>query len=479
MKYKENNRHGQIIKFPASKNGKRSNQRAFFPKRTRRKVKTNLVFQGDNLEIMRDLEPNKIQLIYIDPPFCAQNVFKSKTWGKKVVSFNDEWGGGIQSYIRWLFPRLKECHRLLSPTGVFCLHLDYRSVHYAKTELDKIFGYNNLVNEIIWKSANKKNDKNKQKFPVQHNTILIYQKTDLKRFNPYKEHDESYIKKTYRYKDKKGLYASMPLSCKTESGGYAKQKHFVFEGINKRWMYSKKTLERLKKEDRLLKTKNDIRKKVYLSESKGKVLSSLWDDLPVYLPDKEKVGHPTQKPLALLDRLIKAFTKKGDMVFDGFCGCGTTISSAQNLGRQWLGIDISKDAVSVIRKRMIKEHNLKIEIVKKGTLSRAETYKLNHDDFEENMVKRLGGTPNIIKVNDGGIDGYCYDHTPIQVKQSFGIGRPVVDSFYTHVKNGNGRGVIVARSFTKGAYEEVNRLYNEEGLIIDLVPSDDIIRDAA
>ena len=434
-----------------------------------RKVKANIVYQGDNLEIMRELEPNKIQLIYIDPPFCAQNVFKSKAWNKKIVSFNDEWGGGIQSYIRWLVPRLRECYRLLSPTGVFCLHLDQRSSHYAKVELDKIFGYKNFMNEIIWcyglysrgaKAISKSYARNSD-------TILVYKKS-----NSYKFKKQTHLEK-FTFEN-------------------ARRKGFMFQEnrwfkITTRGDYTDLSIEKFKKEGRIYITKNGtIKIKYYLKSDdefvyEEKKYGNVWIDIndAMHISKKEKLGYPTQKPLKLLDRFIKTFTDKNDMVFDSFCGCGTTISSAQNLGRQWLGIDISKDAISVIRKRMEKEHSLKIKVINTGAISRAEVYELDPFEFEKKMVKMIGGTPNLQQRGDGGIDGRCYDHTPIQVKKSFNVGRPIIDSFYKHVKGGNGRGVIIARSFSKGAYEECNRLYNKEGLLIDLVPSDDIIRDAS
>lgn len=132
-------------------NKENANQpRLWLGDKPKRKVKTNVIYQGDNLPLLKELESGKIDLIYIDPPFCSQAVQTSKAWNKKIMSFNDEWGGGISSYMHWLTPRLRECHRLLSSAGVFCLHLDHRSVHYAKVELDKIFGKNRFLNEITW-----------------------------------------------------------------------------------------------------------------------------------------------------------------------------------------------------------------------------------------------------------------------------------------------------------------------------------------
>ena len=368
---------------------------------------------------MRSLEGGKIDLIYIDPPFCAQSVKESKAWGKKLVSFNDEWIGGINSYIRWLVPRLRECHRLLRDTGVFCLHLDQRSVHYAKVELDKIFGSNCFVNEIVW--CYRTGGASKKYFAKKHDIILCYAKSN-KRFTYNLTKERIYYKKPFfgTKQDKKGRYYADVLPVD--------------------WWTNEK---------------------------------------PIINMSKEGLGYPTQKPLTLLEKLIRAFSNKEDFVADFFCGCGTTVSAAQKLNRRWLGCDVSKDAIAVIRKRMIKEHKLNVDVIRIGALSRKEIYKLSPFEFEKKMVELIGGTPNIRQVGDRGIDGRMHDSTPIQVKKTDNIGRPVIDSFYRHVKSGNGKGIIIAKSFAKTAYEEVDHLFNEEGLQIDLVPSDDIIRDAA
>ena len=421
-----------------------------------RKINSNQIFQGDNLEIMRSLEGGKIDLIYIDPPFCAQNVFKSKAWGKEV-SFNDEWGGGINSYVRWLVPRLRECHRLLKETGVFCLHLDQRSSHYAKVELDKIFGKNNLINEIIWCYKDVGGGRNTNYYKKKHDTILIYAKT-----NKY--------------------YADIqrgPLSRETLKvyGRHFKNGILTFKRLKD--VYPK-TFQSRKKQGRVPEKLDSV----FLSENNGALLEDYWIDInPLRKRKKnckltEEYHYPTQKPLALLERIIKSFTKNNYLVADFFCGCGTAISAAQKLDRRWLGCDISKDAIDVIQTRMQKEHDLNIEIINTNQLTRVEIYNLNPFEFEKKIIEMLGGIPNQKQVGDGGIDGRMYDYTPIQVKKSENIGRPVIDSFYKHVKEGNGKGIIIAKSFSKNAYDEVDRLFNEFGLQIDLVPSDDIIRDS-
>lgn len=341
-------------------------------------------------------------------------------------------GGGVQSYIHWLKPRLREFKRLLSDKGVFALHLDYRSAHYAKVELDKIFNQSNLVNEIIW--CYKSGGAGNKSFSKKHDTILIYSKTKNYTFNPEKE--KSYKEVNYSTGNKKvKLFKEVIKTCKAPKGEKC----------------------------------NNVYTLTYPKD---------WIEIGMLsTASKERLGYPTQKPLELLDRLILAFTNKNDMVFDSFCGCGTTISSAQNLGRRWLGCDISKEAIKVIRKRMAKEHQLKIQVIKTGSLNKAEILRLNPFDFEAYLVGLIG-IPNKKQRGDGGIDGFTYDHIPIQVKKSFKIGRPVLDSFYKHIEK-RGAGIIIAHSFSKTLMEEKNRIENEKGWQIDLIETRDLIRDAA
>lgn len=341
-------------------------------------------------------------------------------------------GGGVNSYIHWLTPRLRECHRLLKSTGVFCLHLDHRSVHYARIELDKIFDEKNFINEIIWCYSN--SGRASKGFCKKHDTILIYSKTKDFFWNDYKiPISEKYLKSHYKQKDKNGKRCRIRIDA--------------------------------------------VKERVYYPNN-GMSCNDWWTDIPsVNSMAKERIGYPTQKPLTLLNRFIKAFTNKGDMVFDAFCGCGTTISSAQNLGRNWMGIDISKNAISVIRKRMAKEHQLKIKVIKTDSLSKADVLRLDPFEFERYVVSLIG-TPNLKQRGDGGIDGYTHNYIPIQVKKSYNVGRPVIDSFYKHVEK-RGAGVIIAHSFCKTAYEEIRKIENEKGFVIDLIETRDLLRDAS
>ena len=453
-----------------------------------RKVEKNTIYQGDNLPIMKELESGKIDMIYIDPPFCAQSVFKGKAFGNEdnAPEFNDEWGGGINSYIHWLKPRLRECHRLLSEKGCLFLHLDHKSVHYAKIELDKIFGSENFRNEIIWRRKIGSNTTGGHKsWPNNCDYILYYSKSLKHKFKPVYIDDSSElpdsIKKMYRYDDGDGLgyYRLGPMAAPSDSPTLK----FIFKGIkppSKGWRWTKQRMEKAFN-DGLLKVNNEkgtITQKMYLKNRKGMLTESLWTDIRCLQGgSKEYIGYPTQKPLELLDRMIEATTNKGDVVADFFCGCGTTISSAQKMGRAWLGSDISKDAIKTIKRRMDRDHNLKIKVINTNQPSKAKIMEMDPFDFEHHVVSLIG-IPNQKQRGDGGVDGHTYDHIPIQVKKSYKIGRRVIDEFYKHIQK-RGAGIIIAHSFSKDLIEEKMKLENENGWVIDLIPTRDLLRDAA
>ena len=412
--------NGKLIKFPR-------------PKRT---LKTNVVYCADNLEVMRQLPPESIDLIYIDPPFGTNSLRKSKAWDNEVqgLSFYDSYGGGIKSYVSFLSDRLEQMHRLLKPTGSIYVHLDWRSVHYIKVEMDKIFGEKNFQREIIWDIKVLSGFKTLANNWIRgHDSILFYSKNNKKFiFNKlFVEHTEKYIS-MFNREDEKGKYLI----------------------AHKKKRYLKDVLK------------------------KGKRIGDVWSDIKSFqqiCTSKEKIGYPTQKPMALLERIIKASSNKGEIVADFFCGCGTTISAAEKLGRKWLGVDASKEASKVIRKRMARDHSLKIEITPLKNLNKAEVLRLNPFEFESYCVRCVGGIPNEKQRSDGGIDGkLIYDGTPIQVKKSPNVGRPVIDSFHKHLRK-NGRGIIIALSFSRGAKEEAQRLKVDEGKDLQLITLDKIL----
>ena len=375
-----------------------------FPKNI---LKTNVVYCADNLEVMKQLPSESIDLIYIDPPFGKNAVRKSRAWDSQVqgLSFYESWGNGIYSYVAFMRDRLEQMHRLLKPTGSIYVHLDWKSVHYIKVEMDKIFGESNFKNEIIWHYRSGNIAKNN--FMRKHDNILLYSKNKkLSKFNMQ-----------YRKEYYKALYPTKKLS---------------FKGAN---------------------DSEDKHGKYRTSQ-----IDSVWEIPHVFTLGKEHLPYPTQKPLALLERIIKASSNENDVVADFFCGCATTLSAAQSLGRNWIGVDASKDASIVIRKRMLRDHNLKIEITPLKNLTMEQAKALDPFEFEKYCVRCIGGIPNEKQRGDGGIDGTLIeDGTPIQVKKSENIGRPVIDSFYKHLKK-NGRGIIIALSFGSGAKEEAMKL---------------------
>ena len=418
------------------------------------KVKPNLVYQGDNLPLLKEIASNQIDFIYNDPPFCSQAVYKSKAFDEKIeCEFNDNFRGGVASYIHWLKPRLREMHRVLKETGAFALHLDCKASHYAKIELDKIFGYKNFVNQVVWDYKKVANSKAK-KYLRSHDIILIYSKNNNHNFNIQYETEIS--------KRKKELIKA----------GYNTKR---MNGDRYLYIYDVDNVK-----DRIRKgqfKESDFDHVIKVDVSKGNLITDIFRIDFLNSNSKEKLGYPTQKPLELLDRLIKTFTNKGDMVADFFFGCGTTVSSAQNLGRQWFGCDISGQAIKVIRKRMAKEHGLKIQVKKTGALTNKEVLRLNPFEFESYVVGLIG-IPNKKQRGDGGIDGFTYDRIPIQVKKSYKVGRPVLDSLYKHIEQ-RGAGIIIAHSFSSGLIEEKNRLENERGWTIDLIETRDLLRDAS
>ena len=280
----------------------------------------NVVVCQDNIQFMSSLSPKSIDLIYIDPPFFTQ---------KDFGDFDDRWKS-LDHFLTFLVLRLCQCHRLLKDTGIFCLHLDWRTIHYAKTKCDQIFGYNNFVNEIIWEfsAAGQRASRNYKK---SHSTILIYSKT-----------------KNYHAAPERGPLADATLRR------YGKS----IDGNGN------VTVGSLMKNDPKL-YRNHLRQgrvrdfdahdKVIFSTTKGTILKDCWSDLknPPYRGSGAKnKKYETQKPLGLLERIVKSFSPENGVVGDFFCGSGTTLVAAKKLGRAYIGCDISSKAVEISRERI-------------------------------------------------------------------------------------------------------------------------------
>lgn len=280
----------------------------------------NRLIWGDNLHIMRQLPNDSIDLIYIDPPFFSGRQY-NVIWGdnNELRSFNDIWEGGLDGYLIWLNARLYEMKRLLKPTGSIYVHCDWHASHYIKVEMDRIFGNENLVSEIIWAYGTASGGRASGNKPVKgHDTIFFYAKSyGQHTYNrQYTDYTEKYIRERFLYTDDAG------------------------------------------RRYRTRKRPNGVVSRQYLDESPGVPLSSVWSDITqlyayhLVKRKQEEIGYPTQKPEALLERIIKVSSNEGDVVADFCVGGGTTAAVAQRLNRPFIVSDQSRMAVSVTAARL-------------------------------------------------------------------------------------------------------------------------------
>ena len=462
------------------------------PPRTTR-ITMNRLILGDNLEIMKSLESKSVDLIYLDPPFFSNRNYEV-IWGDagEICSFKDRWAGGIDHYITWLKERVEQMYRVLKTTGSIFLHCDWHADAYIRVWiLDKIFGEQNLRNHIVWKRTNAKSNI-VQKLGVVTDSILFYSKSDKFKPNMLSVETSSAQLSRYKQEDEKGVYRCENLTAP----GRARQ--FIWRGVhpgeNRSWCFSEEKLEELYNQGLIVLQKNGKPRKdglkKYLSDSEGSVLNNLWDDIDrVANTSKERIGYPTQKPEALMDRIIKMASNVGDLVLDPFMGGGTTMAVADKLNRRWIGIDQSTMAVKVTELRLDKQRGL-FSAPFSVQLHKYDYDTLRYGDaleFESWIVQQFGGVPNIRQRGDFGLDGKAADGAPIQVKRSDNIGRNIIDNFKSAVERADKKlykknikdkspvGYIIAFSFGKGATEEAARLKNREGITIRLVRVNEIV----
>lgn len=352
----------------------------------------NQLYFGDNLYILREyIQTESIDLIYLDPPFnsnATYNVLFAEKSGEsstaQITAFEDTWHWGLEAetafkelvttgpvkvsqlidalrrflgqndmmaYLVMMAIRLVELHRVLKPTGSLYLHCDPTASHYLKLILDHLFEPKFFRNEIIWKRTSGHSDA--RRFGRIHDVIFYYVKSPKFRWNQtYQAYDHGYIEQYYRHKDPDGRrWMSDNLSAAgLVGGGY----EYEWRGVKRVWRCPQSTMERLEKEGRLFYTRNNVpRLKRYLDETEGMPAQDVWTDIqPVRSWHKERLDYPTQKPEALLDRIIRASSNEGEVVLDPFCGCGTATVVAERLKRRWIGIDITHLAITLIKKRL-------------------------------------------------------------------------------------------------------------------------------
>lgn len=357
----------------------------------------NTLFFGDCLEIIQEqLSDESVDLIYLDPPFNSNRDYnllfktpKGHAMDAQITAFEDSWHWGKQAerefdlilhqprtevaelmlslrrslrendmlaYLTMMAGRLLELHRVLKATGSLYLHCDPTASHYLKILLDTIFGVKNFKNEIIWKRTTSHGD---TKYGFSHVTdnILFYIKNQPATWNSqYQSYSESYLASHYNHKDNNGRIYRLDNIIRSKSMGLRPNLSYEYKGFTPEfgWRMKKEKLKEIDQAGRLYWSKTGTPYLVrYLDEQKGGLIDNLWIDIfPVNSQAAERLGYPTQKPLALLERIILASSHEGDVVLDPFCGCGTAVHAAHKLGRKWIGVDITHLAISTIEQRL-------------------------------------------------------------------------------------------------------------------------------
>lgn len=324
------------------------------------------------------------------------------------------------AYLAMMAPRLSERRRVLKPTGSIYLHCDTTASHYLKMLMDAVFGPENFKNEISWRRTTTKGDykQGATNWPRIRDVILYFSKTDTPKFaQPFAPYSADYVGVKYRYRDPDGrIYRLDNLAA--PGAGSRGHPTYEFMGVTRYWRYNREKMESLLAIGRIVQTKPGTvpQYKRYLDEMPGIAIGDTWEDIdPINAMAQERLGYPTQKPEALLERIITAATAEGDVVLDPFCGCGTTIAAAQKLRRGWIGIDITHLAITLIRSRLTDTFGgtVPYEVIGEP-VSIPDAAKLAVDDpyqFQWWALGLVGARPVEQKKGaDKGIDGRIYFH---------------------------------------------------------------------
>jgi site-specific DNA-methyltransferase (adenine-specific) len=422
------------------------------------------LYFGDNLKWLADRKefPDaSVALVYLDPPFNSNadyNVLFREPSGQvsqaQFHAFTDTWSWAdaadtyhqfidncqnvavvelmealhsflkhspMMAYLAMMAPRLVELQRILKSTGSLYLHCDPTASHYLRMLLDGVFGAKNFRNEISWKRSQPKSHTTVN-FPNCRDVIFRYSKSESVTFNKvYGEHDPDYIEKFYRFTDPDGR--RYRLGDITNPNKNRPNLTYEFLGVKRVWRWTKERMQQAYEEGRIHQSKPGAvpQEKRYLDEMHGQPISDSWDDIehlhggvrPNFV--SESLGYPTQKPQALLERIISASSNPGDLVLDPFCGCGTTIHAAQKLDRQWIGIDITYLAINLIKRRLKDAFGEEIEFEEKGQPTDFESAKrlaeLDKFQFQHWALSLIGARPlreGEGKGADRGVDGLLY-----------------------------------------------------------------------
>jgi site-specific DNA-methyltransferase (adenine-specific) len=470
----------------------------------------NRLYYGDNLDVLREQIPDEsVDLIYLDPPFNSNanyNVLFKSPKGEQseaqITAFEDTWHwtnesartleqlkfkhgelaelldlmvrqfghNDLSAYLVMMAVRLVELHRVLKPTGSLYLHCDPTASHYLKMILDMIFEAKYFRNELIWKRTTAHANVGKR-YGVINDSLLFYTKSSVYTWNlQYIPYTQEHLKNSYRYIEQgtERRYASRDLTASMQraSSGQLYEWKGIRPPSSRCWAYTREQMEKFEAEGRIIYSKTGYpRLKVFLDEMPGVPLQNLWLDIPaIPAQSAERIGYPTQKPVALLERIIQASSNPGDIVMDSFCGCGSAIHAAQKLGRQWIGIDITHLAITLIEKRLRDAFpDVEFEVI--GTPTDLDGAKdlANRDKYQfqwwacslVNAQPYKGKT----KGADSGIDGQIF-FTDIEK------GKPTIKKIIVSVKGGGNVGAAMVRDLVG----TVQRTKAEIGLFITLTP---------
>ena len=363
----------------------------------------NTLYYGDNLDILREHVPDEsVDLVYLDPPFnsnASYNVLFREQSGEEspaqIRAFTDTWAwtqesertyeneiilnpstpenvkemvkafrqfigsNAMMAYLVMMAPRLVELRRVLKPTGSIYLHCDPTASHYLKVLMDALFGKENFRNEIGW-IRSLPHGNVRQMFGRSRDSILFYVKTQSSNWNrSFKAHRPEYISQFYRYTEPGTDRRYRLVSCINPNPNRPNLT-YEWNGNTRVWKWTRERMQKTHDDGLLVYSKNGVPGyKNYLDEMQGVPMQDTWEDIPPLMgSSKERLGYPTQKPLALLERIVQASSNEGDVVLDPFCGCGTAIAAAEKLNRRWIGIDITHLAVALMKNRLKTAFNI-------------------------------------------------------------------------------------------------------------------------
>lgn len=460
---------------------------------------TQNIYCGDNLDVLKRLPDGCVDLIYIDPPFNSNRNYEV-FWGeaKEKRAFEDR-HESTRAYIEFMRPRCVELGRVLKKTGSFYYHCDWHASHYVKVMLDQILGENNFQNEIVWRRTNARTEE--QRWPRLHDALLFYAGSRTPGcYQPAFVPAEKAKMPHTLITGPDGLkYNTSELTGSgiTREGESGKPwRGFNPTDFGRHWGYSHSQMDEWdaaglihwpKKKGKAGGFPRKRDEQPFIPHTRMVQVGSVWTDIDrLNQTAKERLGYPTQKPLALLERIVKASSNPDDVILDAFCGCGTALVAAERLGRRWIGIDISPTACRVMTKRL--EHDCGLREGRAFHVvglprSEAQLRKMPHFEFQNWAVVALGGIPNKTKTGDKGIDGRIYPVDaitrdmrkqpdqldfmdiwyPVQVKQQDKAGRPDIDAFEAVLmREKRTKGFFVSFDFTDGAMKEISRFFRDE-----------------